>query len=166
MIDSDRSKPVTKGRTHPKWYGARYPKWSDLEELAEDWGCLVIMSEGRVPCFSPGDENLASSIFVPQGFGLLAQFWALAHELGHLALHVGPRGALLYSMDEARADVWAASALIPKARIQSYANASPDAFIGALSAHYEDLPLEDCPARSLAAQIAALRLHTLAQEVS
>jgi len=91
----------------------------------------------------------------------LREVWLLAHELGHLVQHAGPRGELLYSKDEAQANRWAARALIPEKRVRAYANASLDAFIGALSAHYEDLPLEDCPARRLAAHIARIRLKAV-----
>lgn len=119
------------------------------------------MSGGRVPAFYPGDINRGPGIWIPEAAGLLQQFWWLAHELGHLLHHVGPRAQLLHSKGEHQASQWAARALIPQARIRAYANASLDAFIGALSAHYEDLPLWDCPARRLAADIAIIRLRAV-----
>lgn len=91
----------------------------------------------------------------------MERVYLLAHELGHLVQHSGPRGALLYAKDEHKADQWAVCALIPWDRIKNHANASLDAFIGALSAHYEDIPLEDCPQRALAAHIAMIRLRAL-----
>lgn len=159
MTDSEPSRRAT--RKNPEWFGRRYPRWEDLERLADDQGCLVIMSRGRIPSFHPGDGERAPAIFIPEGAGHLERFWMLAHELGHLQHHVGPRAALLYSKGEHQASQWAAQALIPQARIRAYANASLDAFIGALSAHYEDLPLWDCPARRLAADIARIRLRAV-----
>ena len=166
MTGSNRSRRVTKERIKPAWWGELYPRWYDLERLAEDYGCLVIMSHGRVPGFFPGNEEAAPAIFIPVKAGTLDRFWYLAHELGHMILHLGPRGDMLYSKDEVQANIWAAGTLIPRARIHLYGNACEDAFIGALSAHYEDLPLEDCPARRLAARIASIRLHSLSLEVA
>ena len=100
-------------------------------------------------------------ILLPQSAHGLRAYWSLAHELGHLVRHVGPRGELLNSKDEVQADQWAACALIPLARIQAYQNASPDAMIAALSAHYEDIPLIDCESRRLAGRIARIRLRAL-----
>jgi hypothetical protein len=47
-----------------------------------------------------------------------------------------------------------------------YANASEDAMVAALSAHYEDLPLVECPQRDLAGYIASIRLRALREEVA
>jgi hypothetical protein len=131
-------------------------------QYAEEQGCLV--GHADVGCnglYVAGEGSEPPAIILPlHDDGLLA-FWVFAHELFHLAHHTGPRGALLYGQAEARADRWAAQALIPRARIQAHGNASLDAFIAALSAHYEDLPLYDCPARRLAAHIAAIRLGAL-----
>ncbi len=139
-----------------KWYGRRYPSLEDLESAAWDLGAVVVY--GAVPtafcCMHPEGPIIG----MPEGAGLLEKVWLLAHEIGHLVRHVGPRGELSYSKDEHQADRWAARALIPTARIRNYHNASPDAFIAALSAHYEDLPMWDCPQRRLANFIATIRL--------
>jgi hypothetical protein len=116
---------------------------------------------GEVALYTAPEGLEPAVILLPLRAGLLERCWLLAHELGHLHLHAGPRGALLEGRDEAAADRWAARALIPQARVLAYANASLDAFIGALSAHYEDLPLEDCPARRLAGRIASIRLRAV-----
>jgi hypothetical protein len=166
MTGSKLSRHATKGKVKPTWWGESYPRWYDLERLAEEYGCLVIMTHGRVPCFFPGDEKVGPAVFIPVKAGTLERFWMLAHELGHLVHHTGPRNDLLYSKGEVQANIWAAETLIPRARIDAYGNASLDAFIGALSAHYEDLPLLDCPARLLAARIASIRLHSLSLEVA
>ena len=100
-------------------------------------------------------------ILIPKGSSGLERAWVLAHEIGHLVHHAGPRGGLLYDKDEGKADLWAARALIPEAAVRRHRNASLDAFIGALSKHYEDLPMRDCPQRRLAAKIASIRLRAL-----
>ena len=105
-------------------------------------------------------------ILLPVNAGPLEMIWTLAHELGHALQHSGPKSTWSYSKGEAQASRWAACALIPYERIAEYQNASIDAMIAALSAHYEDLPLEDCPSRDLAARIARIRLDSLAQEVA
>lgn len=129
--------------------------------FAESLGCVVGHAEiGDHGIFVAGEGHEPSVILIQREHGLAA-FWALAHELGHLVQHSGPRGELLHSKDEAQADRWAARALIPRARVKHHGNASMDAFIGALSAHYEELPLEDCPARRLAARIAQIRLRVV-----
>ena len=56
---------------------------------------------------------------------------------------------------------WAACALIPEARIRAHRNACLDAFVGALSAHFEDLPLTNCASRRLAGRIAKIRLKNM-----
>lgn len=58
-------------------------------------------------------------------------------------------------------DPWKQRALIPEAAVRRHRNASLDAFMGALSRHYEDLPMHDCPQRRLAAKIASIRLRAV-----
>lgn len=147
--------------SNPAWFGRRYPGWDDLLAFAESLGCLVARADiGEHGLFVAGEDEEPPVIIIPEHDGL-SSFWTLAHELGHLVQHVGPRGELLHDKDEAQADRWAARALIPRARVAHHRNASLDAFIGALSAHYEELPLEDCPARRLAARIAHIRLKAV-----
>ena len=110
--------------------------------------------------------NGIGAIVVPEAAGPLERTWVLAHELGHALQHSGAKSTWSYSKGEAQASRWAACALIPLERIRLYGNASMDAMLAALSAHYEDLPLWDCPARQLAAKIARFRLDSLAQEVA
>jgi len=98
---------------------------------------------------------------IPAIEGPLEHIWSLAHEIGHLVKHTGAAGELRYSKNEAQADNWAACALIPEARIIMHANACEDSMIAAISAHYQDLPLIDCPERRLAAYIARIRLKRL-----
>lgn len=151
--------------TRPSWFGRRYPTWDDLLDFAEELGCRVGFADlGDIALFVAGGVNEPPVILLPCNGGILGH-WLLAHELGHLVHHLGPRGELLYSKDEATANKWAVRALIPELRVKSHANASLDAFIGALSAHYEDIPLYDCPARRLAAKIATIRLRAV-QEVA
>lgn len=129
--------------------------------FAESFGCKIGRADlGDQALFVAGEGEEPPVILLPRRSGLLIH-WLLAHELGHLVHHSGPKGELFYSKDESVADRWAAKALIPRARIAMHHNASLDAFIGALSAHYEDLPLWDCPQRRLAALIATVRLRTL-----
>ena len=146
-----------------KWYGRSYPTLEDLESAAWELGAVVVY--GQVPtafcCMHPE----GTIIGLPEDAGLLEKMWLLAHELGHLVQHTGPRGELLYSKDETQASRWAARALIPRRRIQAHGNACLDAFIGALSAHYEDLRMLDCSERQLAAHIAKIRLRSLSEEV-
>ena len=152
--------------SNPPWFGRHYPRLDDLAADAEAMGCVVGCADldGMALYTAPeGDEPAV--ILLPRQAGLLERCWLLAHELGHLHLHAGPRGPLLEGRDEAAADRWAARALIPQARVARHGNASLDAFIAALSAHYEDLPLFDCPARRLAAHIATIRLRAV-QEVA
>lgn len=146
----------------PAWLGRKYPTFDDLVEFAWKLGAFVIIGATPIAfCTMPGPEGVAV-IGIPEDRGPLGRTWGLAHELGHLVQHTGPRGALLWSKDEAQANRWAACALIPEAAIRRHANASLDAFIGALSRHYEDIPLIDCPERALAAEIARIRLQSLA----
>lgn len=143
----------------PTWYGRRYPNLEDLEQFAHDLGAVVAW--GPIPtafCYLPSDGG-CPGIGLPHGLGPLDEMWQLAHELGHLAQHAGPRGELLWSKDERQADRWAACALIPEAAVRRHRNASEDAFVAALSRHFEDLPPIDCPSRRLAGRIAKIRLR-------
>lgn len=149
----------------PAWYGRRYPTLQGLIEAAEGRGALVTWadSDGEA-IFIAGAGNEPPVIVLPTGVSALEDAWMLAHELGHLYRHAGPRGELFYDKDERAADRWAACALIPAERIRHYRNASSGAFIGALSRHHGELPLDDCPARRLAGRIAQIRLWAMASE--
>ncbi len=144
----------------PPWFGQRYPSFADLERLAERLGAPVVVDGFPVPVFLPASGG-GPLIGLPADRAILEHHWNLAHELGHLVQHTGPLGPRARSKQEAQANRWAACALIPEAHIQHHRNACEDAFIGALSAHYEELPLEDCPSRRLAARIARFRLKAL-----
>lgn len=152
----------------PAWYGNHYPTWDDLESYAWDMGVAVVLGPVSKGAFFASNPRFGTPavIIIPQGYGLLARTWSLAHELGHLVLHAGPKGDLSHGRDEAQANRWGACALIPLARIHHHQNASEDAMIAALSAHHEDLPLYDCPARRLAGRIAKIRLNLLSIEVA
>ena len=149
----------------PPWYGRKYPKFEDLEAHALRRGALV--GVGDVPgalfvppgCIMRGAPPL---IMLPITSGPLERIWLLAHEVGHLLKHSGASLSTRAGKLEVQADRWAACALIPEVAVQRYQNASVDAFIGALSRHYEDLPLLDCPQRRLAAEIATIRLKAIA----
>jgi len=154
--NSELSRPAS-----PKWYGRRYPSEDDLVAHGEAGGALVIFYPGRVAIYRPETLDEAAAILIPTAVGPLGRIWLLAHELGHLAQHAGPRGQLLYTKDELAADRWAARALIPEAAVQRYRNASMDAFVAALWRHYEEFPMEDCPTRALAGRIARVRLDLL-----
>lgn len=122
------------------------------------------MIDGDVPtafiCL-PEEPDQVAVIGIPREAHGLERFWLLAHELGHLVQHTGPKGPSSYGKDEASANRWAVEALIPERRVRAHDNASEDSFIAALSAHYEDLPMESGPARTLAARIASIRLSSL-----
>ncbi len=148
-------------RRSPKWYGKTYPTWEDLEKYAWVLGASVVVGRIHAGVFFPGNDYELPLIAIPQDTPPLARIWALAHELGHLVQHAGPKGELMWSKDEAQANRWAACALIPEARIQEHQNASVDAFVGALSAHYEELPPVNCAQRRLAGRIAKIRLKYL-----
>ncbi len=145
---------------HPAWYGTSYPSWEDLESFAGSLGAGVVFGAVSKGVYFPPylDYGIPAVIAIPKGLGPLASAWTLAHELGHLVQHAGPKGELMWSKSEAQADRWAACALIPEARIQEHQNACVDAFVGALSAHYEELPLVNCAQRRLAGRIAKVRL--------
>lgn len=143
----------------PSWYGLRYPSWRDLEAFAEACEAVVVENGTPAPALLPQAEG-GPMILLPAGRPALERHWNLAHELGHLVQHSGPVPRSR-AKQEAQADRWAACALIPQARINAHMNASLDAFIGALSAHYGDVPLANCPERRLAAKIARIRLKAL-----
>nr|WP_320131974.1 ImmA/IrrE family metallo-endopeptidase [uncultured Holophaga sp.] len=154
----------------PAWFGLRYPTQDDLETYAWELGAVVVYGDVEKGAFFPASSSSARAadvsesrpavIIVPRS-GPLARAWSLAHELGHLVHHSGPKGELLWSKGEAQANRWAACALIPEARILLHQNACVDAFVGALSAHFEDLPLQDCASRRLAGRIARMRINAL-----
>jgi len=145
----------------PPWYARRYPSLGDLEKYAEEMGAIVVSGPiGENALFVAGAAAEPPVIILPE-VSPLRLCWLLAHELGHLAQHAGPRGQLLYTKDELAADRWAARALIPEAAVQRYRNASMDAFVAALWRHYEEFPMEDCPTRALAGRIARVRLDLL-----
>lgn len=144
------------------WFGRKYPTPEDMERSLERLGCLITSAEiGDEALFIPGENGIPPVVITPVGVSELRRAWLLAHELGHLVQHAGPRGSLLRGKDEAQADRWASRALIPEAAVCRHRNASLDAFIAALSAHYEDIPMWDCPQRRLAATIAGIRLKAL-----
>jgi hypothetical protein len=146
----------------PEWYGHRYPTYEDLESFVWTLGAIVMPSPLDISTFTPSlYKGMVPVLGIPSIFGELEKTWSLAHEIGHLTQHSGPKGELFYSKGEFQANRWAACALIPKSRIFVHGNACQDAFIAALSAHFEDLPLADCPQRRLAAKIANIRLRIL-----
>jgi len=144
----------------PPWYGRLYPSLRSLEGYAESLGAGVGYAAIPFALYHPNVDGVPV-ILLPADYGPLARCWGLAHELGHLVRHAGPRGHLLYRKDERTADCWAARALIPEAAVRRYRNASMDAFIAALWRHYEEFPMEDCPTRALAGRIARVRLGCL-----
>lgn len=143
---------------NPSWFSRRYPTIADLEAFAWDLRAVVM----RGPCDTAGivlvESPGFSVICIPEGLGSLEEAWQIAHELGHLRLHSGYTTDFAHDRQEAQASLWAAMALIPAAAIRRHQNASVDAFIAALSAHHEEIPLMDCPQRRLAAEIALIRL--------
>lgn len=131
----------------------------------EGLGCGVALAAiGQEALFVAGEGQEPPVILLPKWVGLLRQAWLLAHELGHLTQHEGPKTVWTYGRDEAKADRWAACALIPEAAVRRHQNACEDAFMGALSRHYEDLPAHPCPSRRLAGRIASIRLGCLRTE--
>lgn len=152
-------------RTNPSWFGKRYPSIEDLEAFSEELGAPVIWTAASTGCFWAGDEEHAPALFIPSRFDGFERAWTLAHELGHLAHHSGPKTSWTRDPDEIRADRWAACALIPEDRINYYQNASIDSFIAAISSNYGDIPYNDCPARRLAAHVASVRLRCLKEGI-
>jgi Zn-dependent peptidase ImmA (M78 family) len=143
---------------NPEWYGQKYPIRDDLVTFGAKLGADIYFDKIVSAVYFAETPPL---ILIPIQHGLLATMWALAHELGHLCQHSGPKGKLFWSKNEYQANKWAACALIPEARIQLHQNASVDNFIAALSAHYEDIPPIDCHSRNLAYRIACHRLDVL-----
>jgi Zn-dependent peptidase ImmA (M78 family) len=146
---------------NPAWFSRRYPTFSDFEDLAQTYGALIGIGDCPGALFVPPGvmgKNSPPLLLIPERSGLLERMWFLAHELAHLQKHSGAPCATRATKVEAQADRWAAEALIPEAAVRRYRNASEDAFIAALSAHYEDLPAYNCPARRLAGTIARIRL--------
>lgn len=145
----------------PTWYGRKYPSTQILEDHAWELGAVVM----RGPCISAGIVYVEAPgthvICLPESLSPLEEAWQLAHELGHLVLHQGYSSPWACDRQEAAAEKWAARALIPESAVRRHKNASQDAFMGALSAHYENLPLHDCPQRRLAARIATIRLKAV-----
>lgn len=146
----------------PSWLGHRYPTLDDLERVAEDLGCLIARAPlGDEAIYFAGEGAEPPVILISDSAHSLVLAWTLAHELGHLVHHSGPKGELLWAKGEHQADMWAACALIPKDRIRQHRNASEDAFVAALSAHFGDIPTTNCPERRLAGRIARIRLRAL-----
>lgn len=146
---------------NPAWFSRRYPTFSDFEDLAQAYGALIGIGDCPGALFVPPgvvEENSPPLLLIPEESGLLERMWFLAHELAHLQMHSGAPCATRAAKVEAQADRWAAEALIPEAAVRRYRNASVDAFIAALSAHYEGIPTSNCPARRLAGTIARIRL--------
>lgn len=149
--------------SRPSWYGIKYPTIEDLEIHASDNGAIVARGDIRGALYVPPGTlapDAPPMILLPRR-GPLETAWLLAHELGHLLRHSGAALSSRAGKLEVQADHWAARALIPESAIQRHGNASVDAFIAALSAHYEDIPLYDCPQRRLAAKIATIRLRAV-----
>jgi hypothetical protein len=146
---------------NPSWFSRRYPTLADFEALAWSLRTIIrrcdVSAAGVVFVTQPG----FTTICLPAGLGHLEEMWQLAHELGHLVLHEGYISQWQHDRQEAAASKWAARALIPESAVRRHKNASLDAFIAALSAHYEDIPYEDCPQRRLAAEIAGIRLKAV-----
>lgn len=145
----------------PDWFGRRYPTLDDLVQAIEASGALVGWAAIGSGLYVAGEDGDPPVVLAPTDVSHLTQCWMLAHELAHLRAHAGHKTRWTYDRDEVAADRWAARALIPRGRVLAHGNASLDAFIGALSAHYGDIPLIDCPDRRLAARIAATRLKHL-----
>ena len=151
----------------PVWYGLAYPTVEKLEAYAWELGAVVLRGPTDVAfCALPTHEGEVPVIGIPEGAGPLETAWLLAHELGHLALHLGYTTPWTRDKKEKQAGKWAACALIPEARIQAHRNACLDAFVGALSAHFEDLPLISCHPRRLAGKIARIRLKILEEKAA
>ena len=146
------------------WFGKKYPQIEEMVASAYRLGALVTWAKiGQEAVFFAPDPvmNEPPVIVLPLGVCPLRMSWLMAHELGHLMLHGGYVSQWTRDRQESQATRWAARALIPEAAVQRYRNASVDAFIGALSKHYEDIPLHNCPQRELAGFIAKVRLNIL-----
>ena len=147
----------------PAWYGVRYPTLENLEAFGWDLGASVVYGRISNGIYFPSNDDygIPAILAIPDHSSPLAKIWSLSHELGHLVLHLGYTSPWTRAKQETHADRWAACALIPRARILEHGNASLDSSIGALSAHYEDLPLENRQVRRLAGKIAHMRLRAL-----
>ncbi len=146
----------------PSWFGRKYPSCEDLERELEARGCRITQASiGDEALFVVGEGGDPHVVILPVAVGPLRRAWLLAHELGHLVQHSGYIGPWTHDRQEHQADTWAAKALIPESAVRRHQNASLDAFIAALSSHYEDLPHEDCQQRRLAATIASTRLRSM-----
>lgn len=141
------------------WFGRKFPSQDDLEETA--WGLGAVVVYGAVPTAFCCMHAEGPIIGLPVDAGVLEKAWLLAHEIGHLKWHVGPRGVMLYGKDERQANEWAAAALLPLARLKSYRSASIDSFIAALSRNYEEIPCVDCVQRRLAGFVSGIRMDVL-----
>ena len=143
----------------PPWYSRRYPQWSDLDDFA--WAMNAVIQRGPIDFALiewSRDPNEVTVICLPDYLGPLETTWLCCHELAHLVLHEGYSNPWSYGRQERQADVWAACAMIPEAAVRRHKNACQDAFVAALSAHFEDLPPIDCRAREVAGVIARIRL--------
>jgi Zn-dependent peptidase ImmA (M78 family) len=151
------------------WFGKKYPQIEDMVASAEQLGAKVTWAHiGQEAIFFAPDASMGEPpvIVLPLGVGSLRMAWLMAHELGHLVHHSGYVSRWTRDRQESQATRWAARALIPESAVQRYRNASVDAFIGALSKHYEDIPFQDCPERDLAAHIARVRLGLLQGKIA
>lgn len=145
---------------HPSWFSKRYPTPDLLEAAIAELGAILQEVPG-LPSAAIVFGAGAPVVFLPAGLGPLERCWSLAHELAHLLMHHGYISEWTHEQQEGRADRWAACAMIPETAVRRHRNASLDAFIGALSKHYEDLPMHDCLERRLAAKIASIRLRAV-----
>jgi len=153
----------------PSWFGNRYPQLEDMIVFAESLGAKVTWAEvGEDAVYFAADAAAGEPavIVLPINVGPLRMAWLMAHELGHLVLHGGYVSKWSRDRQESQASRWAVRALIPDKAIRQYRNACEDAFIAALSKHFEDIPFIDCPERQLAAFIARIRLSILQEEVA
>lgn len=141
------------------WHGRRYPSLNDLVLALEARGAVILHADiGEEALFVAGEPPVPPVVILPIGVGPLHLAWLMAHELAHLVKHEGYSSPWAYDRQEHQARIWAATALIPEAAVQRHNNASVDAFVAALSKHYEDLPPYDCRAREIAGIIARVRL--------
>lgn len=147
----------------PSWFGRTYPTQDDLLDFAWDLGAAVTFGRVSKGAYFPANPDYGEDavLVVPDHDEALPKTWSLAHEVGHLVLHLGYTSPWTRAKQETQAERWGACALIPQERIRAYKNASVDAFIAALSRHYQDVPAENSPIRRLAARIAKIRLQAL-----
>ena len=132
------------------WFGKKYPQIEEMVASAYRLGALVTWAKiGQEAVFFAPDPvmNEPPVIVLPLGVCPLRMPKLMSQRTR--------------DRQESQATRWAARALIPEAAVQRYRNASMDAFIGALSKHYEDIPLHNCPQRELAGFIAKVRLNIL-----